>query len=178
LWDYAGKAAKAYNCPVDKRSIKQPTNSGSYPTHKVGGFRTFSMGAVYALSGSFPPMWATGEGQYAVTKMSQITSPSAKFVFLEEWDPRGWNDQTFNIWLNSPSWGDAIAMAHNGASTFGYADGHAERYKWTGPETRRFFDPKNQETYTWHSSPVVLSNAKDLDDYNWFVQHYIPTRKR
>ena len=177
LWDYMGKAHKAYNCPVDKRWTKAPTATGSTAT--VGGFRTFSMGAVLSRWGTGTSnMWATGEGANAVTKMTQFTSPSSKFVFLEEWDPRGWNDRTFNVWLNAVSWCDAIAMAHSGSSTFGYADGHAERYKWTGPRTKEFFDVKNQNTYAPHNPAVALTDQKDIADYNWFVQHYIPGKKK
>jgi prepilin-type N-terminal cleavage/methylation domain-containing protein/prepilin-type processing-associated H-X9-DG protein len=179
LWEYMGKAAKAYNCPVDKRWTKTPTASGSTAT--VGGFRTFSMGAVLSRWGTGTSnMWVTGEGEYAVTKTSQFVNPSNKFVFLEEWDPRGWNHRTFNVWLNSPSWADAIAMAHNGASTFGYADGHAERYKWTGPETKKFFDIKNQEQYACvnPANPTRFSDKKDQEDYFWFTQRYIPSRRK
>jgi prepilin-type N-terminal cleavage/methylation domain-containing protein/prepilin-type processing-associated H-X9-DG protein len=182
LWDYVGKASKTYNCPVDKRWTKEPTagkNALGSNTHNIGGYRTFSMGAVYSAYGTqATDPWGTGENKYATTKMSQITTPSSKFVFLEEWDPRGWNDNTYNTYMEgTPRWGDALAMAHNGASTFGYADGHGERYKWTGPETRRKFDPKNQTTYVWNSS-TSLTDRKDLDDYNWFVQHYIPGKKK
>ena len=176
LWEYVGKAAKAYNCPADKRSIKDSTSPGAF--FNPGGYRTFSIGSVLSRlplmsSGSS----ATDEYKYVITKMSQFTSPSSKFVFVEEWDPRGWNDRTWNVYLNQPpKWFDALAMTHNGASTFGYADGHAERYKWTGPVTRVFFNPSNQLDWTINSAP--LQDSKDLDDYNWFVQHYIPGRKK
>ncbi len=182
LWEYMGKAFKAYHCPIDKRHVKPPTSTASQqpPGALVGGYRTFSMGAVLSQWGKSTTnvMWATGEGDYAVTKMTQFTSPSSKFVFLEEWDPRGWNHRTFNVWLNTVSWCDAIAMAHSGASTFGYADGHADRYKWTGPRTKEFFDVKNQGTYAPHNPPVELKDQKDINDYNWFVQGYIPGRKK
>lgn len=181
LWDYLGKAAKAYNCPVDKRSTKAPTASSVVSGSRVGGYRTFSMGAVLSRWGTGSSnMWVTGEGDYAATKLSQFTNPSGKFVFIEEWDPRGWNHRTFNIWLNSPSWADAIAMAHNGSSTFSYADGHAERYKWTGPETKKFFDLKNQSQYSCvnPANPTRFSDKKDQDDYYWFVQRYIPGKKQ
>jgi prepilin-type N-terminal cleavage/methylation domain-containing protein/prepilin-type processing-associated H-X9-DG protein len=178
LWDSMGKAAKAYNCPADKRSTKAPTCppgdivSGS----KVGGYRTFSIGGVlsqWTLVNGAP----TDEAKYVVTKWSQFVSPSAKFVFIEEWDARGWNHRTFNVYLNRTKWFDALAMTHNGASTFGYADGHAERHKWTGPETMRYFNVENQTDPKNNASPV-LTDTKDIEDYNWFVQRYIPGRKK
>ncbi len=180
LWEYMGKAFKAYNCPVDKRWIKAPTSiTGIQYDSTIGGYRTFSMGAVLSRWGmGTTDMWPTGEGDNAVTKMTQFTSPSSKFVLLEEWDPRGVNHRTFNVWLNAVSWCDAIAMAHSGSSTFGYADGHAERYKWTGPRTKEFFDVKNQNTYAPHNPPVTLIDQKDINDYNWFVQGYIPGRRK
>jgi prepilin-type N-terminal cleavage/methylation domain-containing protein/prepilin-type processing-associated H-X9-DG protein len=180
LWEYMGKAAKAYNCPVDKRWTKPPTSTtGIQYASTIGGYRTFSMGAVLSRWGTgTTDMWATGEGGYAVTKLSQFVNPSGKFVFLEEWDPRGVNHRTFNVWLNAVSWCDAIAMAHSGASTFGYADGHADRYKWTGPRTRQFFDVKNQNNYNPINPAVALTDQKDIDDYNWFAQRYIPSRRK
>jgi prepilin-type N-terminal cleavage/methylation domain-containing protein/prepilin-type processing-associated H-X9-DG protein len=176
LWDYAGKASKAYNCPADKRWTKAPTSTTLISNSKVGGYRTFSIGGVlsqWTLVNGAP----TDESKYVVTKWSQFTSPSSKFVFIEEWDPRGWNHRTFNVYLNQTKWYDSLAMTHNGASTFGYADGHAERHKWTGPETKRYFNVENQANPQNNTSPA-LSDRKDIDDYNWFVQHYIPGKKK
>jgi prepilin-type N-terminal cleavage/methylation domain-containing protein/prepilin-type processing-associated H-X9-DG protein len=171
LWDYMGKAGKAYNCPADKRWTKAPTAAPLFGS-TLGGYRTFSIGAVLSRSTS-----GFGETDYIVTKMTQFTSPSGKFVFLEEWDPRGWNDRTWNINLNDHKWFDPLARAHSGASTFGYADGHAERYKWTGPVTIDYFSP--EKSTTWQNGNVsALTDQKDINDYNWFVQHYIPGRKK
>jgi prepilin-type N-terminal cleavage/methylation domain-containing protein/prepilin-type processing-associated H-X9-DG protein len=179
LWDYMGKAAKAYNCPADKRWIKTPTDTtNAMYGSTIGGYRTFSMGAVLSRRPTGTDMAVTGEADYVVTKMTQFTSPSSKFVFLEEWDPRGVNHRTWNIYLDAnKKWFDPLAVAHSGASTFGYADGHAERYKWTGPETRKYFDAEKNLTYTNGNCPA-LADQKDINDYNWFVQHYIPGRKK
>jgi len=79
--------------------------------------------------------------------------------------------------LDEVRWFDPLAMTHNGASTFGYADGHADRYKWTGPVTKNYFNTENQIAWTVNSCPI-LGDKKDIDDYNWFVQHYIPNRRK
>jgi prepilin-type N-terminal cleavage/methylation domain-containing protein/prepilin-type processing-associated H-X9-DG protein len=174
LGPYMGKAWKAYNCPADKRSLNAPTAAAQYGA-LFGGYRTYSMTGVLSQKMAQPSV-TTGEGKYVITKMSQFTNPSSKFTFLEEVDPRGINHKTWNLFLDQVRWFDPLAMLHNGASTFGYADGHAERYKWTGPVTRDWFDPSKQLQWQVGGCPSLI-DRKDIDDFNWFLLHYIPGKR-
>jgi prepilin-type N-terminal cleavage/methylation domain-containing protein/prepilin-type processing-associated H-X9-DG protein len=177
LWSYMGGAFKAYNCPADKRWTKAPTDmTNRRYSAEFGGYRTFSIGGVLSKRMLSSDGVASNEIKYVVTKWSEFVNPSGKFVFLEEFDPRGINHRTWNVNLTQPKWTDALAMVHNGASTFAYADGHAERYKWTGPDTKKFFNVDNQLIFNVPNGPV-LTDAKDIEDYNWFVRHYIPGKK-
>jgi prepilin-type N-terminal cleavage/methylation domain-containing protein/prepilin-type processing-associated H-X9-DG protein len=174
LWPYL-EAPKVYNCPIDTRHRRPLPSNPAY----IGGYRTYSQTAVLSqwmisTDGSS----TTGERPYVVTKLSQFVSPSIKIVWLEETElEQPFNHRTWNIWMaGTPDWWDPLAVLHNGASTFGFADGHAERYKWTGKETIRRFKAGEK-----HSSAVSLAGSgdpKDMDDYNWFMRHYIPGRKK
>ena len=111
---------KIYQCPshpdmMFNRRIYIPARSYSMNGH-MGGTITWVQG------GQYPPN----------RKMSDIKSPppSDAFVFLDE--NEGTIDDGYfaipvyaaNHWQNSP------AYWHNGAGTFGFADGHSEAWKW------------------------------------------------
>lgn len=88
--------------------------------------------------------------------------------FVAEQAGDGFNENYWDIYLNTASWWDPFAIVHNGSSTFAYADGHVERHKWTD---------KNMIEYAadGRKSPPVDTNS---DDYNWFRRAYIPGRPK
>lgn len=169
VWPYF-ENYKLYHCPADKRSAKDELRYG---------YRTYSIGAVYsryALLGGLTGTWTTGEDKVAVIKTLRISSPSSKFVWLEEMDiEQRWNNNMWNIFLGERKWGDPLAVWHGDSSTFGFADGHAERHKWAGKEvkTRGNFDMAIVNPALQKIS-AVLTDPKDIEDWNWVVQHYIP----
>ena len=123
LWPYL-ETHKVFNCPFDRR-WRKPHSSGGV---NVGGYRSYSMGSVL----SRVPWTGGGEQDYTIEKYSQFVRPSDKFVFLEENDNAGYfNDNHWAIFVNQRRWWDPFAVVHNGSSTFSYADGHAEKFKWT-----------------------------------------------
>jgi prepilin-type N-terminal cleavage/methylation domain-containing protein/prepilin-type processing-associated H-X9-DG protein len=162
LWAYL-ETHKVFHCPVDKRWKK--ASSGAY--------RSYSIGAV--LSPLYYPNAGWGQGKVAIIKMTQFTSPSDKFIFLEETEAGAFNHNTWDIDLNNPSWIDPFAILHNDSSTFGYADGHAGRHKWTQERTRWLAETGGK------FKPVIDNNmhpGSTLEDYNWFVKHYTPRPER
>ena len=81
---------------------------------------------------------STNRSQY-INKFSQITLPSTKYIFLEESDPRAYYSGSWSFGVKEHSrdgWWDGLAIWHNNASTFGYADGHAGSHKWRDDYTR------------------------------------------
>jgi prepilin-type N-terminal cleavage/methylation domain-containing protein/prepilin-type processing-associated H-X9-DG protein len=64
-------------------------------------------------------------------KVSEIPTPSAMFVLLDE-NPNTIND---GYWASTPSnpqhWVDSPAHYHNQGGNLSFADGHAERRRWT-----------------------------------------------
>jgi prepilin-type N-terminal cleavage/methylation domain-containing protein/prepilin-type processing-associated H-X9-DG protein len=168
LWEYL-QNAKLYHCPSDKR-YREKNASG-----QILGYRTYSIGVT--LSPSYSNLYKEtgndfhGQRKHAVTKTTQIRSPSRKFVFLEETEKeRPYNHNTWDVFLDLGRWCDPIAILHNDASTFGYADGHAERHKWTQQRTR---DMAEQGAKGWK----VIHSAypgSTAEDYDWLVLRYIP----
>jgi prepilin-type processing-associated H-X9-DG protein len=76
-----------------------------------------------------------------VNKFSRITVPSSRFTFVEEdyvvhnqWRCLG----SFDMMASNDywSWWDWPAWYHNGRSSLGFADGHAEIHTWQDPRTR------------------------------------------
>lgn len=126
-----------YHCPGDKR-YRHPAEDPSFGGD--GGYRSYSI--VGGANGE-----DTDWGYTRLTKMSQLISPSDKYILVEESEPRGWNQHSWVIEpdLNNTRWVDPIAVWHNKRSTLGYADGHAEMHQWLDPDT--VFLGETQEIY-------------------------------
>jgi len=168
LWQYLDSHG-VFNCPFDRRWKKQSTFADG--TTALGGYRSYSMGAVLARG---VRTWntSTWENKYVITKYTQFISPSQKFVFLEETDREQYYNR--NVWdmsINENAgfhWFDPMAVVHKTSSTFAYADGHADKYKWTDkqmiemsqgimPIKKRLSDPSS-------------------DDYKTIRRAYVPGR--
>ncbi len=165
LWSYI-ENPKLYHCLSDKRYLKLPTgdraNGGGNRWGQKGGYRTYSLGAVWnCYTGS----WNTRENEVVVYKTNEIVSPGHKMVFLEENDGGGFNGNTFNFFLGTRAkWGDPFSVSHKNRSTFGFADGHAEMHQWVDESTREMSEQNIKE----------VSTNGDTEDYNWFREHYVP----
>ena len=130
LYKYAPNPA-VYHCPGDTRfKYQQPGNGWAYDSYS----KTENVGGESYPNNTF---WGAGQS-YA--KLTQITSPSGTFAFIEDADWRGRNVGTFVVtWnLNAPvaphaqsfTWVDPPAVYHGNVNTFGFTDGHAEFHKW------------------------------------------------
>jgi prepilin-type N-terminal cleavage/methylation domain-containing protein/prepilin-type processing-associated H-X9-DG protein len=127
IWPYL-EAHKVYNCPMDKRWLRPPTDTAN-ARGTIGGYRSYSIGAVLSAHGYNET--GTQENKVTVMKYSDIVSPGSKIVFIEEADGSGFNHFTWNLYLGQQRYWDPIAIWHNGSSTFSFADGHADKFKWT-----------------------------------------------
>lgn len=168
LWPYF-ENYKLFHCPADKRSTKDEIRYG-YRTYSIGG--VYSRMALKSLVGT-----STWEGNVAVTKTTQIVNPSARIVWLEEMDvEQQCNNNTWNIFLNAPKrWWDPVAVWHGDSSTFGFADGHAERHKWENQLTIDKGDFAKASAAAG-SQKVVPVPAGEEEDWDWLVSHYMPAR--
>ena len=132
---------KIYVCPANRLMIPNG-NGGSVP-------QTRTCSVDFALGGYAPPTLAAGgpaqgggtfNGVTTLAKFSQIQASSAgvaqKIVFVDE-AQNGVDDGCFGIYPVSSennTWWNVPGCRHNGkrASTFTFADGHAEVWRWHG----------------------------------------------
>jgi prepilin-type N-terminal cleavage/methylation domain-containing protein/prepilin-type processing-associated H-X9-DG protein len=167
MWPYM-ETYKLYRCWSDKRYLKPAvTTLAAFGTPCIGGYRSYSMGAPLSAFGLSA---TTGEQLVVVEKQNEFVSPSRKVVWLEEADGYGINHRTWNMYLNELRWWDPFAIWHNGSSTFGYADGHAERHKWE--EELTIWMAEQQAKTGGAGGQSIPSNERR--DYDWFRGAYIP----
>ena len=148
---HVGKAMKVFHCPGDLRYKKLTVGNGwAYATYsKADG-----------MNGGG---W---HGQKPYKKFGSVNSPTLAMVFIEEADPRGYNNGT---WVMDPTgWVDPFAIFHGTVSSFSFADGHAESHKWTDPQTiKAATDSANgKSSFYWPGG------TKNNRDFVWAWDHY------
>ncbi len=102
----------------------------------------------YSVPDSLNGLWSKDLGGNAnwgnVLRLSQIANPGQSYVLLEENDPRGYNINAWVISSGGPNqvggWADPLVVWHGSRSSFGFADGHAETWKWSIETLRMFRD--------------------------------------
>jgi prepilin-type N-terminal cleavage/methylation domain-containing protein len=140
LFRYVGSRVDVYRCPADQRKLMPGQTA----------FRS------YSVAGG-----ANGEGWQdtykQAEKYSELYQPAGKYVFVEEADPRGWNQGSWVLNPLTGSWVDPFAVWHSKTgSTLGYADGHAEVRHWVDNSTIEM--SRKQEFFY----PVPLGEGGDL----------------
>ena len=116
LFPYAKNAA-VFHCPGDLRYKRLQLGSGwAYESYsKTDG-----------MNGS-------GWTGTPFTKLTSLTAPVLSAVFIEEADPRGFQNGTWV--MDRAGWVDPFAVFHGSVSTISFADGHVESHKWLDAKT-------------------------------------------
>ncbi len=139
------KELKIYRCPGDARK-------------KIPGKETF--GSYSIAGGANGEAWA---GSERAKTYAEIKSPSAKYVFVEECDPRGVNVGSWVMRFGPPRWVDPFAIWHGHRSCLGYADGRATIHRWEDKSTIEMCElAKNMDTRAFFYR-VPAGEGKDLD---------------
>jgi prepilin-type N-terminal cleavage/methylation domain-containing protein len=141
------------HCPGDtRRSLK------------IGrGFTYVSLSPVGTLNGEAPELYKTTE----------VQTPSERFLWIEENDPRGENLGSWIMTQGKPpdfvgaSLIDSPAVFHIHSSTFSYADGHSGSHKWVDPATIKY--AANMDTGKYSSTP---GHTATIHDVVWLAQGY------
>ena len=158
LFPYS-ESTGVYHCPSDRRYLK-PSLGNNKP---LGGYRSYSIvGGLRGVGKS------GGWGIIPHQKISTIKSPGDKYVFVSEADGRGSNMGSWVLYIKSSptdtgGWVDPLTIWHNGRSTLGYADGHAEKHIWRDKST---FEMSEDETFYKIVPPT------EGDDLKYMVEHY------
>lgn len=159
LFSYAEETG-IYHCPSDRRYLK-PSKANNKP---LGGYRSYSI--VGGLRGVAD---TGGWGIIPHQKTITIKSPGSKYVFVSEADGRGANMGSWVLNIRtSPTdtggWVDPLTIWHNGKSTLGYADGHAEKHIWKDQST---LDMSENETFYQN-----VYGTDSGDDLRYMVDNY------
>ena len=119
IFPYVGKTVEVYRCPADIR-LKDP---------QQGAYRSFSI-----ANGANGENWPDPPRNHVVAKKyTDIRNPAAKYLFLEDIDPRGSNVGSWQMYFHPAGYIDPVAMWHKEQTTLGFADGHSEMHKWHDP---------------------------------------------
>jgi prepilin-type N-terminal cleavage/methylation domain-containing protein/prepilin-type processing-associated H-X9-DG protein len=165
-----------FHDPADHRTgLYQGTNP-AFKGKKVPQARDYSMnqgvGTDYTTPGCKQPVngpWLTGThgqntrlaGPYRVYGSDGDLvdpGPANTLVLLDE-DPYSINDAGWAICAKIPEWIDYVAVYHNKACGFAFADGHSEIHKWVDART----PAQNQAT--------EIQTATKSPDWEWVVTH-------
>jgi prepilin-type N-terminal cleavage/methylation domain-containing protein/prepilin-type processing-associated H-X9-DG protein len=157
LYQYAPNV-HVLHCPADARG-SLPVVVGA--TTPPGSFAYGSYSGADGLNGA---AWG---GFNQLKKLTGILHPSARYVWIEENDPRGENESG---WVMNPGTApsfsnagfvDSVASWHGGTSTFAWADGHAESHKWVDGATVSYALNSNPNKYN-SSGPIFANAPNDL----------------
>lgn len=134
LWPYASNEIGVYRCP----------------TSRLGQARSYSMPDSFAYD--LPQLLAVNGAQETllIRRFSQVKNPGGRMLFLDE----GWaTPASWSIMYARQQWWDVVPERHASGTTFAFADGHTESWKWVDERTRRFakeasdLENPNEATY-------------------------------
>jgi len=172
MWKYI-KDVDAYHCPGDNRKSTRQAPRDCFRS--------------YSISYAFGPLsegTLQGRGGYRYyRRMLEVRNAPQYYVFVEEEhngsqygeNEGGWHlpmGGSTNRIANPGSWTfyDPLASYHLKASTFGFADGHADRRKWMDKRTLEFIR-QNAEDPSSHSG-ITLASPDNVDIY-WLIKHFV-----
>jgi prepilin-type N-terminal cleavage/methylation domain-containing protein len=109
-----------------------------------------------------------------ILKISMLSSVSERFIWAEENDPRGENVGSWIMSQGSPAQDfkgaqlvDSTAIFHGDASTFNYADGHADTKKWVDPVMKAY--SASMDPNKFGSAP---NDTRAPNDVRWLARRY------
>ena len=166
LGSYLGKMAAAYHCPADY--VLSQVQAAARWKYRV---RSYSMNASVGDAGSVSASGynINNPGYVQFFKLTAISRPSDIFVFLDE-HPDSISDGYFVNQVNDPAYATAYRQAapnswlrlpasyHNGATSFSFADGHAEVHQWLYGSTKLPPVPEVADNFP-HSPSRLMKSA-------------------
>ena len=154
LYSYAPNV-NVLHCPADRRALNSSVTSVTAP----GNYAFGSFSGVASLNGQVS----------VITKRNILQHPSKRYLWVEENDPRGENQ---NSWMMNPgapptfstaSFVDSVASWHGNLTTFSWADGHAETHKWLdGPTVTYALSMDPNKFYVSSLVPTFAKSPHDL----------------
>ena len=150
-------ALGAFHCPGDTRTKRLRPGSG---------WAYYSYSVADSMDGGF---WMQQNTKYFYSKTTDVQEPANSFVFIEESDPRGYNEGSWAFNLVPPGWVDGMAAFHGVVTTFNFLDGHVESHKWIDPTTIKAATDfaRGVGDFYW-AGGALTKNV----DFQWVWNHY------
>lgn len=114
---------QVYRCPEDYNLLNSRTYSIN--CYLGGNWLPSTWGGTPPTQRDVPP----------VIRLAQVKHPTNTMVFIEEFDPRGYNEGSFVFYDSGDYWVDYPARWHNDGTCLSFADGHVEYFHWTNSQT-------------------------------------------
>lgn len=158
LFQYVSNTVDVYSCPADERK-KNP---------QIYAFRS------YSIAGGMNGVSQSGAWEIIPhIKYSEIKRPASKYVFLEEADPRGYNNGSWVMYPKTQRWVDPFAIWHSRSrSTLGWADGSAEMHRWLSQSVIDWCKQACDVTAASNFSFYLPRAAGDEEDFNFMLNGY------
>jgi prepilin-type processing-associated H-X9-DG protein len=128
------------------------------------GYTYVSLSGVGTLNGETPELYKTTE----------IVNPTQRYLWVEENDPRGENVGSWIMGQGNIKNGfagaqlvDSTANFHGNASTFNFADGHAESKKWIDAAMIKYGNSMDQGKFGSAPNDKVAPH-----DVKWLAERY------
>lgn len=156
---YANNAVAVYRCPADGVVSDLQRRAGW-----AARTRSYSMNAMVGDAGAATRNGfnVNNPGYQQFFSLASIPRPQGIFVFLDE-HPDSIDDGYFINNGDDEQWTDLPASYHNGAASFGFADGHTETHRWRDPSTQ---PPARPDAATL---PLPVP-AGEREDFDWVVE--------
>jgi prepilin-type N-terminal cleavage/methylation domain-containing protein/prepilin-type processing-associated H-X9-DG protein len=160
FWPYLPNV-NAIHCPADLRQYSPVgANMDSSPSAPPGYFAWVSYSGAGGLN---------GQSGLSLFKVHDIMHPSGRFVFVEENDPRGENEGSWeqDSFTEPPTWAgsveeDSTAAWHLQNSTFSWADGHVETHRWVDPKMITYALSMDPNKYGEGIAPTLANCPQDM----------------
>jgi prepilin-type N-terminal cleavage/methylation domain-containing protein/prepilin-type processing-associated H-X9-DG protein len=152
---------KAFHCPSDTRSML-PVESGS-------GWAYVSYSKANGMGYEIPSDYWGDQVPYVL--LSSVTPTALAFVFVEEADPRGYNEGTWVVdrstGAGDTGWVDNFAIFHGVVSTFAFADGHVVAHAWKNQKLIAAAQQVAKGNFTPGSGYYAPGGDPTDPDYTW-----------
>lgn len=146
LWPYIGDL-KLYGCPATPKQLRIITNmetSGESEDSLIPIRVSYSLAASSGTDrapkelSAMPQPTAPGAPPLYVSNMQQYqkTPAGARMAFVCEGDLR----VAYTAAFYEPRWRSLPPPYHSNGTSYSFADGHSEYYKWRDPHTRKIGD--------------------------------------
>jgi type II secretory pathway pseudopilin PulG len=156
---------KTFHCPGDLRANLKVGSGWAYVSFsKENGMGYEPASDYWGDSG------LAGGEQLPYIKLTDVTPPSLAFVFIEEADPRGYNEGTrvCDRSTGGSGWVDNFAIFHGVVSTFAFTDGHVVDHTWLNRQLIVTEQAVAQGVFDYYAPGGTITDA----DYVWVWNGY------